>query len=146
MVRPRVEPRPRFLLVHDNRTVAGAHHDAADTAGIDARLEAECDREAALRLIREGEKDGALPDVIIVDLCASAGASEAFLVEARQLAPGGHPLIVAFTEDFSGPSRRRLLEAGADAVFERARRPDDFVREIDALHRYWRRMAAKTGV
>lgn len=127
--------------MHDNRTVAAAHEDAALLARLDLTLDAECDREAALALIG-GE---APPDVAIVDLGAAEAATEAFLIEARPLAADGRPLLAAFTEDFSGPSRRRLLEAGADAVFERARRPTDFARETHALHRYWRRMVGEGG-
>ncbi len=79
----------------------------------------------------------ALPGLVIVDLKASSSATHEFIGRLRGMQNGGALLIAAMAPSLEKEVRDRLLECGADAVFERHAEVNSYRREAAAMVSFW---------
>ncbi len=78
-----------------------------------------------------------IPGLVIVDLKASSGATAEFIRTIRSRPHGSALLIAAMSPTLERRAREELLEAGADAVFERHGNIDLYRREAAAIVSFW---------
>ena len=78
-----------------------------------------------------------LPGLVIVDLKSSSSATSDFIVKLRSMRDGRSLLIAAIAPALDKNGRDALLDAGADAVFERCADIDSFRREAAAIVSFW---------
>ena len=78
-----------------------------------------------------------LPGLVIVDLKSSSTATAEFIEKLRGM-PDGHALLIAaMAPTLDREVRDALLDAGADAVFERQADIDFYRREAAAIVSFW---------
>jgi DNA-binding response OmpR family regulator len=77
------------------------------------------------------------PALVIVDLKANSGASCDFIRGLRGLEGGTGLLIVAMASTLDREIRDRLVDAGADAVFERHADSERYRREVASIVSFW---------
>lgn len=112
----------RMLLAHGAPSVNWLDSEAAATAELGALLD---DRQADL------------PGLLIVDLKSSSTATAEFIAKLRSLRDGTALLIAAIAPTLDREVRDVLLNAGADAVFERQADIDFYRREAAAIVSFW---------
>jgi hypothetical protein len=78
-----------------------------------------------------------LPGLVIVDLKNSSAATRDFIVKLRAMRDGRSLLIAAIAPSLEKDVRDVLLNAGADAVFERRADINSFRREAAAIVSFW---------
>jgi CheY-like chemotaxis protein len=78
-----------------------------------------------------------LPGLVIVDLKASSEANRGFIAGLRKLDGADRLLVVAMSPSLDRERRDGLLEAGADAVFQRHADVNAYRREAANLVSYW---------
>lgn len=78
-----------------------------------------------------------LPALVIVDLKSSSLETQHFIEKLRSLRDGRALLIAAIAPSLEREVRTRLIDAGADAVFERQSDIDSFRREAAAIVSFW---------
>lgn len=77
------------------------------------------------------------PGLVIVDLKASSNATSDFVAGLRKLAGAAELLVVAMAPELDRDIRDRLIDAGADAVFQRHGDLERYRREVASLVSYW---------
>jgi CheY-like chemotaxis protein len=77
------------------------------------------------------------PGLVIVDLKASSGATRDFVASLRQLEGSGQLLVVAVSPSLDKIVRDTLLDAGADAVFQRHAEVEAYRREAASIVSFW---------
>lgn len=82
-------------------------------------------------------REGAAPDLVIVDLKSSSQASATFVALVGTIIP--QLLVVAMAPSLDRDVRQSLHDAGAAAVFERCPDLELFKRETNAIIEFWRR-------
>jgi response regulator RpfG family c-di-GMP phosphodiesterase len=112
----------RMLLAHGAPSVNWLDSDAVATAELGALLN---DRRATL------------PGLVIVDLKSSSAATAEFIAKLRAMRDGTALLIAAIAPTLDREVREVLLNAGADAVFERQADIDFYRREAAAIVSFW---------
>jgi response regulator RpfG family c-di-GMP phosphodiesterase len=112
----------RMLLAHGAPSVNWLDNDAVATAELGALLN---DRRATL------------PGLVIVDLKSSSAATAEFIAKLRAMRDGTALLIAAIAPTLDREVREVLLNAGADAVFERQADIDFYRREAAAIVSFW---------
>jgi response regulator RpfG family c-di-GMP phosphodiesterase len=112
----------RMLLAHGAPSVNWLDNDAVATAELGARLN---DRRATL------------PGLVIVDLKSSSAATAEFIAKLRAMRDGTALLVAAIAPTLDREVREVLLNAGADAVFERQADIDFYRREAAAIVSFW---------
>ena len=112
----------RMLLAHGAPSVNWLDSDAVATAELGALLN---DRRATL------------PGLVIVDLKFSSAATAEFIAKLRAMRDGTALLIAAIAPTLDREVREVLLNAGADAVFERRADIDFYRREAAAIVSFW---------
>jgi CheY-like chemotaxis protein len=112
----------RMLLAHGAPSVNWLDSEAVATAELGLLLN---DRKATL------------PGLVIVDLKSSSVATAEFVAKLRGMQDGSALLIVAMSPSLDREVREVLLEAGADAVFERQADIDFYRREAAAIVSFW---------
>ena len=83
------------------------------------------------------DDSAALPGLVIVDLKASSTATGEFIKTLRAKRDGRALLIAAMAANLERDCRDALLEAGADAVFERHADLNFYRREAAAIVSFW---------
>jgi CheY-like chemotaxis protein len=78
-----------------------------------------------------------LPGLVIVDLKSSSTATADFIARLRGMPDGTALLIAAMAPTLDREVREALLQAGADAVFERQPNIDFYRREAAAMVSFW---------
>lgn len=78
-----------------------------------------------------------LPGLVIVDLKSSSGATKDFVVELNALENADMLVIAAMAQSLERPVRDELLDAGADAVFERHAEINAYRREAASIVSFW---------
>lgn len=78
-----------------------------------------------------------LPGLVIVDLKSSSTATAEFVRKLRGMPDGRALLIAAMAPSLDREVRDVLLEAGADAVFQRQANIDFYRREAAAIVSFW---------
>jgi CheY-like chemotaxis protein len=78
-----------------------------------------------------------LPGLVIVDLKSSSTATVDFIRKLRSMPDGPALLIAAMAPSLDREVRDVLLEAGADAVFQRQANIDFYRREAAAIVSFW---------
>ncbi len=82
-------------------------------------------------------KASQLPGLVVVDLKGSSAATAEFISNLRSM-PGGKELVIAaVSPTLARSTREALIEAGADAVFERHADIDAYRREAAGIVSYW---------
>ena len=112
----------RMLLAHGAPSVNWLDSDAVATAELGALLN---DRRATL------------PGLVIVDLKSSSAATAEFIAKLRAMRDGTALLVAAIAPTLDREVREVLLNAGADAVFERQADIDFYRREAAAIVSFW---------
>jgi CheY-like chemotaxis protein len=84
-----------------------------------------------------GDRRAVLPGLVIVDLKSSATATAGFIGKLRAMRDGPALLIAAMAPTLDRKVREALLEAGADAVFQRQSDIDFYRREAAAIISFW---------
>jgi response regulator RpfG family c-di-GMP phosphodiesterase len=87
------------------------------------------------KLLADGRS--VLPGLVIVDLKSSSTATADFIAKLRSMPDGSALLIAAMAPSLDREVRDALLEAGADAVFERQPNIDFYRREAAAIVSFW---------
>lgn len=87
-----------------------------------------------------------LPGLVIVDLKSSSGATRDFVATLRSLENANLLLITAMAPSLERSVRDELLEAGADAVFERHAEINAYRREAASIVSFWVRNQRLEGV
>jgi response regulator RpfG family c-di-GMP phosphodiesterase len=87
------------------------------------------------KLLADGRS--VLPGLVIVDLNSSSTATADFIAKLRSMPDGSALLIAAMAPSLDREVRDALLEAGADAVFERQPNIDFYRREAAAIVSFW---------
>ena len=83
------------------------------------------------------DRRATLPALVVVDLKSSSAATADF-IRALRARPEGHSLLVAaMAPTLDREVREGLLDAGADAVFERQADIDFYRRESAAIVSFW---------
>ena len=77
------------------------------------------------------------PSLVIVDLKASSTATRVFVTTLRQMEGADALLIAAMSPSLDRDTRNALLDAGANAVFERHADVNAYRREAANLVSYW---------
>jgi len=85
------------------------------------------------------DKIAPLPNLVIVDLKSSSAATAGFIRKLRAMSKGQALLIAAMAPTLDREVREVLLDAGADAVFERQADIDLYRRESAAIVSFWAR-------
>ena len=83
------------------------------------------------------DRRATLPGLVIVDLKSSSTATANFVAKLRGMQDGSALLIAAMASTLDREVREVLLEAGADAVFERQADIDFYRREAAAIVSFW---------
>ncbi len=83
------------------------------------------------------DRKATLPGLVIVDLKSSSTATADFIRKLRGMQDGTALLIAAMASTLDREVREVLLEAGADAVFERQADIDFYRREAAAIVSFW---------
>ena len=109
---------PRMLLAHGAPSVHWIDAAAAGTTVIGDILK---------------DRDASLPGLIIVDLKASSAATRDLVAELRKMERGGELLIAAMAPSLDREVRDELLDAGANAVFQRQAELDAYRREAASI-------------
>lgn len=78
-----------------------------------------------------------MPELVVVDLKASSQATREFILGLRQLEGTADLIVVAMAPDLDKDIRDELIDAGADAVFQRHADLDTFRREIAGIVSFW---------
>lgn len=112
----------RMLLAHGATSVNWLDSEAVATAELGLLLN---DRKATL------------PGLVIVDLKSSSAATAEFVAKLRGMQDGSALLIAAMSASLDREVREVLLNAGADAVFERQADIDFYRREAAAIVSFW---------
>lgn len=112
----------RMLLAHGAPSVSWLDSEAMATAELGQLLN---DRRATL------------PGLVIVDLKSSSTATADFVARLRAMQDGSALLIAAMSPTLDREVREVLLNAGADAVFERQADIDFYRREAAAIVSFW---------
>lgn len=84
-----------------------------------------------------GDSRALLPGLVIVDLKSSSTATADFITRLRGMPDGAALLIAAMAPTLDREVRDVLLNAGADAVFERQANIDFYRREAAAIVSFW---------
>lgn len=90
---------------------------------------------ALVRLL--GDTDGNTPDMIVVDLKSHSGANEDFIARLSPHAQNAGIPLAAVVAGLNADTHQRLLEAGANAVFERHHDFQAYRREIAQICSFW---------
>lgn len=77
------------------------------------------------------------PALVIVDLKASSAATRDFIAALRKLDGAADLLIVAMAPALDKDIRDRLIDAGAEAVFQRHADADAYRREAASIVSFW---------
>lgn len=112
----------RMLLAHGAPSVHWLDGEAVASTEFDRLLD---DRRATL------------PGLVIVDLKSSSSATADFIGKLRGMRDGSALLIAAVAATLDREVREVLIEAGADAVFERQADIDFYRREAAAIVSFW---------
>jgi CheY-like chemotaxis protein len=112
----------RMLLAHGAPSVSWLDGEALATAELGKLLDDDL---------------AALPGLVIVDLKNSSTATRDFVVKLRAMHDGRSLLIAAIAPSLEKDVRDVLLNAGADAVFERQADINSFRREAAAIVSFW---------
>lgn len=112
----------RMLLAHGAPSVSWLNGEALATAELGALLE---------------DDRAPLPGLVIVDLKGSSGATRDLVAKLRGMRDGRSLLIAAIAPSLERDVRDVLLNAGADAVFERHADINFFRREAAAIVSFW---------
>ena len=112
----------RMLLAHGAPSVSWLDGEAAAIAQLCALL---------------NDDSAALPGLVIVDLKSSSTATGEFIKTLRAKRDGRALLIAAMASNLERDCREALLEAGADAVFERHADLNFYRREAAAIVSFW---------
>lgn len=112
----------RMLLAHGAPSVNWLDSEAVATAELGALLE---------------DRRSTLPGLVIVDLKSSSAATAEFIAKLRGMRDGTALLIAAIAPTLDREVREVLLNAGADAVFERQADIDFYRREAAAIVSFW---------
>ena len=99
-------------------------------------LDSEATATAELGLLLNDRKAN-LPGLVIVDLKSSSTATAEFVARLRGMQDGSALLIAAMSPTLDREVREVLLNAGADAVFERQADIDFYRREAAAIVSFW---------
>jgi len=83
------------------------------------------------------DSHAALPGLVIVDLKSSSTATADFIRKLRAMRDGPALLIAAMAPSLEREVRDVLLQAGADAVFERQADIEFYRREAAAIVSFW---------
>lgn len=78
-----------------------------------------------------------MPELVVVDLKASSQATREFILALRKLEGTADLIVVAMAPDLDKDIRDELIDAGADAVFQRHADLDTFRREIAGIVSFW---------
>jgi len=87
-----------------------------------------------------------LPGLVIVDLKSSSGASTGFIAALRGIDNANQLVIAAMAPSLERGVRDELLDAGADAVFERHSEVNAYRREAASIVSFWVRKQRLEGV
>ncbi|MBK8086153.1 MAG: response regulator [Devosia sp.] len=112
----------RMLLAHGAPSVSWLDTELSGAAQIGALLD---------------DERAALPGLVIVDLKSSSTATHDFIARLRGMRDGHTLLIAAMAPSLEKEVRDRLIEAGADAVFERHSEVTAYRREAAAIVSFW---------
>lgn len=112
----------RMLLAHGAPSVSWLNGEALASAELGAMLE---------------NDNAALPGLVIVDLKGSTNATRDFVARLRGMRDGRSLLIAAVAPSLEREVRDVLLNAGADAVFQRHADINFFRREAAAIVSFW---------
>jgi CheY-like chemotaxis protein len=112
----------RMLLAHGAPSVSWLNGEALATAELSAVL---------------NDDRASLPGLVIVDLKSSSDATRDFIAKLRGMRDGRSLLIAAIAPSLEREVRDVLLNAGADAVFERQADINLFRREAAAIVSFW---------
>jgi CheY-like chemotaxis protein len=77
------------------------------------------------------------PGLVIVDIKASSAATADFISGLRRLSGASELLVVAISPSLAKESRDALLDAGADAVFQRNADVNAYRRETASMVSFW---------
>lgn len=83
------------------------------------------------------DPSAAMPELVVVDLKASSQATREFILALRKLEGTADLIVVAMAPDLDKDIRDELIDAGADAVFQRHADLDTFRREIAGIVSFW---------
>lgn len=78
-----------------------------------------------------------MPELVVVDLKASSQATREFILGLRKLEGTADLIVAAMAPDLDKDIRDELIDAGADAVFQRHADLDAFRREIAGIVSFW---------
>jgi hypothetical protein len=81
--------------------------------------------------------EASFPGLVIVDLKSSSRASEDFIATIRALPRANDLLVAALAPSLDREVRDNLLDAGADAVFQRHPDIESFRRETASIVSFW---------
>ncbi len=84
-----------------------------------------------------GERQSMLPGLVIVDLKTSSMATRDFITDIRKLERSDALLIAAVAPSLDHEVRDELLDAGANAVFQRHGEIDAYRREAANIVSFW---------
>jgi len=112
----------RMLLAHGAPSVSWLNGEALATAELGKLLD---------------DDTAALPGLVIVDLKSSSTATRDYVAKLRAMRDGRSLLIAAIAPSLEREVRDVLLDAGADAVFERQADINSFRREAAAIVSFW---------
>jgi len=112
----------RMLLAHGAPSVSWLEGEAIATSELGKLLD---------------DPKATLPGLVIVDLKSSSNATAEFIATLRGMRDGTALLIAAMAPTLDREVRDVLLEAGADAVFERQANIDFYRREAAAIVSFW---------
>jgi DNA-binding response OmpR family regulator len=112
----------RMLLAHGAPSVSWLDSEAMATAELGQLL---------------NDPGATLPGLVIVDLKSSSTATADFIAMLRRMKDGPALLIAAMSPTLDREVREVLLDAGADAVFERQANIDFYRREAAAIVSFW---------
>jgi DNA-binding response OmpR family regulator len=107
-------------------------HGAPSVSWLDGEVTAGTELAALL-----DDRKATLPGLLIVDLKSSSTATADFIRKLRGMQDGTALLVAAMAPTLDREVRDVLLEAGADAVFERQADIDFYRREAAAIVSFW---------
>jgi CheY-like chemotaxis protein len=107
-------------------------HGAPDVSWLEGAQSAE----TALRALLANQA-AVLPGLILVDLKASSTATAEFIRNLRTVAGSRQLVVAAVAPTLARATREALIEAGADAVFERHANIDAYRGEASNIVSYW---------
>ena len=83
------------------------------------------------------DDNASMPALVLVDLKSSSEATEQFVKQLRALPGASSLLVAAIAPSLERARRDALLDAGADAVFQRHADLDFYRREAAAIISFW---------